>query len=86
MAQSNRPEVEELRNKARARDNKKAACYQRVFTSPDGKVVLDDLAAEFRLSEMHVKGDSYATHVRVGEFRVLQYIQAVMEVDTDELQ
>ena len=62
---------------------KKAAAYQRLFTSPDGKVVLADLEAEFRDRELHVSGDSHATHVRVGEFNVIKYIHTVMEVETD---
>ena len=78
MDDKNKAKLEELRFKAL----KKVACYKRVFTSPDGKVVWDDLSAAFE-GKINVPGDSHATHVRVGNYEVLQYIQEILEVEED---
>ena len=74
---------ERLVGEAKARALKKAGAYQRLFGTPDGMVVLNDLRETFG-GKLHVPGDPHGTSVRVGEFGVLQYIDEVMEVDTDE--
>ena len=73
---------EEIIAKARAKALKKASAYQRLFKSPDGKVVLKDLEEEFE-RELHVPGDPYGTHIRVGQYDVIKYIRIVMGVNTD---
>ena len=78
MDNKNKAKLEELRGKAL----KKVACYQRVFKSPDGKKVLDDLNAAFTQA-LNVPGDPFATPVRVGNNEVLQYIKEIMEVEAD---
>jgi hypothetical protein len=78
VAQDNRKA--ELQQKARNKALKKVGSYKRLFTSPDGKVVLDDLKAAFD-QELNVPGDSHGTHVRVGNYEVLQYIKEIMEIE-----
>lgn len=73
---------EELRAKARAKALKKVSCYKRLFTSPDGVIVLKDLEEAFD-QRLNVPGDSHGTHVRVGNYEVLQYIKEIMEVEED---
>jgi hypothetical protein len=68
---------------ALAKALKKVSCYKRVFTSPDGKVVLEDLKSAFD-QRLNVPGDSHGTHVRVGNYEVLQYIKEIMEVENNE--
>ena len=79
MDDKNKAKLEELRGKAL----KKVACYQRVFKTPDGKKVLEDLKAAFE-QELNVPGDPFQTHVRVGNYEVIQYIKQIMEVEADE--
>ncbi len=74
--------TQKLQAKARHKALKKVAVYKRVFASPDGKVVLDDLKAAFN-QKLNVMGDPFATHVRVGNHEVLQYIEEIMEVEED---
>lgn len=69
---------------ARATALEKARAYKRLFNTPDGRVVLKDLAEEFARSGLNAPGDPFLTHVRVGEHGVIQYIHNVMEAATDE--
>lgn len=78
MDDKGRAKLEELRQKAL----KKVACYKRLFKTPDGKKVLDDLTAAFD-QKLNVPGDPFETHVRVGNHEVLQYIKQIMEVEED---
>ena len=78
MDNKNKAKLQELRGKAL----KKVNVYQRLFKTPDGKVVLDDLTAAFDQA-LNVPGDSHGTHVRVGNYEVLQYIKQIMEVEAD---
>lgn len=73
---SNRPTPEELKQQAL----RKAAAYKRLFTSPDGKVVLKDLQFAFN-QKLNVPGDPFASHVRIGNYEVLQYITEIMEIE-----
>ncbi len=73
---------EEIIAAARAKALKKVNVYKRLFTSPDGKVVLNDLIEAFD-QELNVPGDSHGTHVRVGNYEVIQYIKQIMEVEED---
>lgn len=65
---------------ARTKALKKVNVYKRLFSSPDGKIVRDDLIAAFD-QKLNVPGDPFATHVRVGNYEVLQYIKEIMEVE-----
>ncbi len=73
---------EEIIAAARAKALKKVNVYKRLFTSPDGKVVLNDLIEAFD-QELNVPGDSHGSHVRIGNYEVIQYIKQIMEVEED---
>ena len=72
-----------LIGEAKAKALKKANAYQRLFGSPDGKIVLGDLLEQFD-RKLHVPGDPHSTHVRVGEYGVLQYIQDILELEIEQ--
>ena len=71
--------IQEARNRA----IKKASAFKRLFSTPDGKAVLGELKIVFEEPKINVPGDPFATHVRVGQLEVLQYITEVMGVETD---
>ena len=71
--------IQEARNRA----IKKASAFERLFNTPDGKAVLTELKIVFEEPKINIMGDPFATHVRVGNLEVLQYIAEVMEVNTD---
>lgn len=75
----NKEKIQEARNRA----IKKASAFKRLFGTPDGKKVLEELSIVFGEPKINVPGDAFATHVRVGQLEVLQYIHEVMEVTTD---
>lgn len=79
----NRARTERLKSEARARALNRISVYRRLFRSPDGIVVLNDLKEAF-YQKLNVPGDPFQTHVRVGNHEVLQYIKDIMEIDTDE--
>lgn len=72
---SNRPSVEEV--KAAAAEKQRA--FKRLFKTPDGKVVLENLRDEFARVKLNVPGDSHSSHVRIGNYEVVQYIETIME-------
>jgi hypothetical protein len=73
----------ELQSTARIKALKKVSAYKRLFSSPDGIVVMKDLEAAFDQA-LNVPGDSHATHVRVGNYEVLQYIKQILEIENNE--
>ena len=68
---------------ARKRALNRTALYNRVFKSPDGMKVLQDLKEMFVERRSFVPGDPYETHLRVGHVEVLQYIIEIMEANKD---
>lgn len=64
---------------------RKAIRFNQVFGTVEGKKVLDDLKQEFaRFGSLHVPGDPYATHVRVGEAAVIEYINRMIQIATTD--
>lgn len=55
-----------------------AQTYHRVFGTPEGRTVLQHLREVFMEQERFVPGDPYHTHVRVGEGRVIQHMDAML--------
>jgi len=73
--------VKAAQRKAREEALKKAHIYQNLFHSKEGKIILDDLRAEFDYRPLTSEFPHY-THVRAGELNVLRYIEDVLRVDT----
>ena len=63
----------------------KARAYKRLFESPDGKEVLDDLKRAFRDPDLHNEHAHY-THVRAGEMNVIGYIEDVINLKTEDIE
>lgn len=62
---------------------KRSAPYKRLFKGEDGKVVLQDLKAEFRKTS--VVGDSlYDTAIRAAQYDVLDYIEKMINIKGEE--
>ena len=60
---------------------KKASIYQQLFNSKEGRLILEDLDAEFSMRPLTSEFPHY-THVRAGELNVLRYIEDVLKIDT----
>lgn len=73
--------LHKAQKQAREEAMKKAHIYQNLFFSEEGKIILDDLRAEFDLRPLTSEFPHY-THVRAGELNVLRYIEDVLKVDT----
>ena len=70
-----RPSVQEVRAKVNQGD----ILYKQVFSSGDGKKVLDDLVRRFENRTSIIPGDPYATHAREGAREVILFIKHRME-------
>ena len=59
--------------------------YAQTFNSDVGKRVLKDLELSF-CGDCHVKGDPYATHVRIGENNVVLRIKEMLRYSEYEIE
>lgn len=62
----------------------KAALYQSVFNTPNGKKVWKDLVEEFNPDEIFVKGDVNETNVNIGKREAFIYIHQLMRIDNND--
>lgn len=61
------------------RNYRRVAVYKRLFNSPDGKIVLEDLEERFFNEELFIKGDSHSTTYNVGLRDAVRYIKSSIE-------
>ena len=73
--------VKKAQRQAREEALKKASIYQRLFHSEEGRIILDDLEAEFESAPL-VSQHPHLMHVRTGELNVIRYINDVLNIDT----
>lgn len=59
----------------------KAALYQSVFNTPNGKKVWKDLVAELNPDEILVKGCADETNVNIGKRAAFIYIDQLLRID-----
>jgi hypothetical protein len=52
--------------------------FVNVFSSPDGKKVLEQLKKEFDPDTLHVEGDTHATYINLGRRDVVIFIEEVI--------
>ena len=75
------PKREKLRQEAL----RKAAIYQKLFDTVEGREILADLEREFENRTLaHEK--PHLMHMRVGELNVVRYIKSVLQVDIQALE
>ncbi len=70
-------------NYAKLNDERKAL-YRAVFNTPNGKQVLEDLAAQLNPDSLFVHGDTNATHVNLGKREAYIYIEQLLRGDENE--
>ena len=58
----------------------RAGQYARVFSTPEGKKVLEDLAAQYNHSTL-ASTDPHDTYRKIGEFNVIRRIQTMLEIN-----
>ena len=76
----NTVKLDEIRDK-RAR---RAHLYNQLFSTPDGREILNDLNDQFGNIQAFVPGDPYATHINEGGRMVMLYInQLINEGNAD---
>ena len=64
--------------------DKKAALYQALFNTPNGKKVWKDLVEELNPDELFVKNDVNATHINLGKREAYNYINQLLRIDTND--
>jgi hypothetical protein len=62
----------------------KAALYQALFNTPNGKKVWKDLVEEFNPDDIFVKGDAHETHLNLGKREAYNYINQLLRIDTND--
>lgn len=62
-----------------------AVTYKKLFSTPDGKVVLKDLMKSCHFLEMSTGVDANDTYFRLGERSVVMRILEILDMDLDKL-
>lgn len=66
---------------------RRVAVYQKLFSTAEGNIILDDLEKTFDSPPLVKSNEgSHYTSVRVGELNVIRYIKEVLKVDINQME